>query len=115
MIGNWSAPSIDAAQSPQIPIPGSAIPQFIQQLPILSIPPINGGIPDLPALPPYLRTINTVLGNTPLTIRMCEFDANVLPPGTFAVGGQPLTKVWGYIVGNTALPLHRIPTLARLS
>ena len=73
-----------AAQSPQTPIAGSAIPQFMQQLPLLSVQP--GG------------TMNTVLGNQPLTIQMCEFDANVLPPGTFAVGVQPKTRVWGYIL-----------------
>jgi spore coat protein A len=76
-----------AVQSPQTPLPGSAIPQFAQPLPLLSVQP--GG------------TINTVFGNTPLTITMCEFDANVLPPGTFTPGQQPTTRVWGYIVGDT--------------
>jgi len=76
-----------AAQSPQIPLAGSAIPQFAQPLALLSAQP--GG------------TINTVLGNRALTIRMCEFDANVLPPGTLVAGVQPTTRVWGYIVGDT--------------
>lgn len=76
-----------AAQSSQIPLAGKAIPQFMQPLPLLSLQP--GG------------TIATVFGNTPLTITMCEFDAKVLPPGTFAPGIQPLTRVWGYIVGST--------------
>jgi FtsP/CotA-like multicopper oxidase with cupredoxin domain len=75
-----------AAQSPQIPIAGKAIPQFMQPLPLLSVQP--GG------------TMATVLGNTPLTITMCEFDAKVLPPGTFVPGVQPTTRVWGYIVGS---------------
>src|SRR6266540_3471859 len=69
----------------QVPLPGSAIPQFAQPLPTLSV---AGG------------TIGTVFGNTPLTIRMCEFDAKVLPPGTLAPGAQPTTRVWGYIAGS---------------
>ncbi|HEX9286493.1 MAG TPA: copper oxidase, partial [Thermoanaerobaculia bacterium] len=69
----------------QMPLPGSAIPQFAQPLPTLSV---AGG------------TIATVIGNTPLTIRMCEFDAKVLPPGTLAPGVQPQTRVWGYVEGS---------------
>jgi FtsP/CotA-like multicopper oxidase with cupredoxin domain len=68
----------------QIPLAGSAIPQFAQPLATLSV---AGG------------TLHTVFGNTPLTIRMCEFDAKVLPPGTFAPGIQPATRVWGYSAG----------------
>lgn len=75
-----------AAQSPQVPLPGSAIPQFAQSLPLLSV---------------QQGTINTVIGNQALTVTMCEFDANVLPPGTFTAGVQPTTRVWGYIVGST--------------
>lgn len=71
-----------AAKSPQIPIAGSAIPQFVQPLPTLSV---AGG------------TINTVMGNAPLTITMCEFNTQVLPPP------MPPTRTWGYIVG-TACP-----------
>jgi FtsP/CotA-like multicopper oxidase with cupredoxin domain len=75
-----------AAQSPQTPLAGSAIPQFMQPLPTLSA---GGG------------TISTVYGNQPLTIRMCEFDSTVLPPGTpLAVGATGRTRVWGYIVGD---------------
>jgi FtsP/CotA-like multicopper oxidase with cupredoxin domain len=69
----------------QTPLPGSAIPQFAQSLPTLSV---AGG------------SIATIFGNTPLTIRMCEFDAKVLPPGTFAPGAQPMTRVWGYVPGG---------------
>lgn len=74
----------DAAQSPQIPLPGSAIPQFMQPLPLLSTQP--GG------------KINTIFGNQPITIRMCEFQANILPPGTIAPAVQTPTWVWGYLV-----------------
>ncbi|HYT33080.1 MAG TPA: hypothetical protein VEO37_10830, partial [Thermoanaerobaculia bacterium] len=76
------APSL-LAQA-QIPLAGSAVPQFAQPLATLSV---AGG------------TLKTVFGNTPLTIRMCEFDAKVLPPGTFAPGVQPATRVWGYSAG----------------
>ncbi|MGE5279112.1 MAG: multicopper oxidase family protein [Acidobacteriota bacterium] len=69
---------------PQTPLPGAAIPQFAQPLPTLAV---AGG------------TIGTVFGNQPVTIRMCEFDARVLPPGTLAPGAQPMTRVWGYVAG----------------
>ena len=78
--------NVQAAQSPQTPLPGTMIPQFIQPLPLLSA---AGG------------TMATVLGNQPLTITMCEFDANMLPPGTPLEAGAGTTRVWGYIVGNT--------------
>ena len=77
-----------AAQSPQIPLPGSAIPQFVEPLPTPGVAPWNG-------------TIKTVFGNQPLTIRMCEFDAHILPTGTLAPGVKPKTKVWGYLVDPT--------------
>ncbi len=81
----WIVSTALGAASPQIPIAGSAIPQFAQPLPLLSVQP--GG------------TVATLIGNQPLAIRMCEFDANVLPPGTFLPGVQPATRVWGYIAG----------------
>jgi FtsP/CotA-like multicopper oxidase with cupredoxin domain len=87
----WNAPIVLAAQSTQVPLAGSAIPKFKQQLPALSIAPQNS-------------TITTVLGNQPLSLTMCEFWAKVLPPGTVAAGAQPKTRVWGYIVGNTCPP-----------
>ncbi len=80
-----------AAQSPQVPLPGSAIPQFMEPLPTLGIAPWNG-------------TITTIFGNQPLTIRMCEFDANILPAGTIIPGVKPKTRVWGYLydpLGNS--------------
>ncbi len=81
----------EAAKSPQVPIAGSAIPQFAQPLPQLSVQP--GGV------------INTVVSNNtsftaPLDITMCEFKAHVLPPGTFQAGIQPETVVWGYVPGT---------------
>jgi spore coat protein A len=79
------------AATPQTPLDGASIPRFAQPLPMLAIAPQNG-------------TITTVFGNQPLTIRMCEFWAKVLPSGTLAPGVQPKTRVWGYIVGNTCPP-----------
>ena len=97
-IGNFGImETARAVQSPQIPLPGSAIPQFIQQLPILSVSPFQN--PPAPSQP-YLKAINTLFGNMPLTISMFEFDAKVLPMGTITPGVQPLTRVWGYIQGT---------------
>jgi len=79
------AGSAFAVQSPQLPLAGKAIPQFVQPLPKLSVQ--TGG------------TINTVLGNNALTLRMCEFKANVLPAA--AVIGYAGTWVWGYLPDPT--------------
>lgn len=70
-----------AAQSPQIPLAPTAIQQFVQPLPRLSVQP--GG------------TINTMFGNQPLTLRMCEFQVTMLP------APLPATWVWGYLVDPT--------------
>jgi spore coat protein A len=74
-----------ALGQPQTPLPGSAVPQFAQPL---AIPSVAGG------------TLTTIFGNAPLTLRMCEFDARVLPPGAFVAGEQPTTRVWGYVAGS---------------
>ncbi|MGE5347214.1 MAG: multicopper oxidase domain-containing protein [Acidithiobacillales bacterium] len=81
------APAATGAQTPQVPLAGSAIPQFVQPLPLLSV---AGG------------TMATEFGNKSLTITMCEFDANVLPPGTpLAAGATGSTRVFGYVLGST--------------
>jgi spore coat protein A len=85
-----------ALQSPQIPLVSSPAWQFLQPLPILSVSPPTTILPVLPN-----NTMTTVFGNLPLTITMCEFDANILPAGAIAAGVQTPTKVWGYIVGTT--------------
>ena len=59
-----------AAQSPQIPLPGSAIPQFVDPL------------PDLDAI---------VAGTGQIELQMTEFQTQVLPTG------MPQTWVWGYL------------------
>ncbi|MBP1610365.1 MAG: multicopper oxidase, type 2, partial [Acidobacteria bacterium] len=76
------ASSAVAAQTPQLPLAPTLIPQFAQPLPVLSV---GGG------------SMTTVFGNQPLTVTMCEFDSQVLPPP------MPTTRVWGYIPG-TACP-----------
>jgi spore coat protein A len=82
--------SAAGAQSPQRPLDGAMIPQFAQPLATLSVGPQNG-------------KLMTVIGSQPLTIRMCEFRANVLPSG--AVAGYQGTWVWGYLAdpaGNSS-------------
>jgi spore coat protein A, manganese oxidase len=71
--------------SPQIPLPGSAIPQFVQPLPRLDL---------------QKSTIQTVVLAQPVTIRMCEFQSNILPPGTIAPGAANPSWVWGYVAGG---------------
>src|ERR1700760_3193720 len=83
----WLGRALFAAQSPQVPLLPSAIPQFVQPLPLLSAKPYGG-------------TINTVAGNGPLTLRMCEFRARALPAGT-VIKTYAGTWVWGYLVDPT--------------
>jgi spore coat protein A len=74
------------ASAQQVPLPPNpATWQFQQPLPLLDA---AGG------------TMATADGTGPLTIRMCEFWANVLPPGAVTPGVQTKTRVWGYIQGN---------------
>ena len=68
-----------AAQSPQIPLPASAIPQFAQDLPDL------------------LASDNLIVddGVTQIQLEMRQQVVNVLPPG--AVAGYTGTRVWSYL------------------
>jgi FtsP/CotA-like multicopper oxidase with cupredoxin domain len=79
-----------AAQTPQIPLAPSAIPKFVQPLPLLSVQP--GG------------TMATVIGNQPLAIHMCEFDVKVLP------APFPPTRVWGYVAETPGTVWTGCPT-----
>ena len=63
-------PAAQAAQSPQIPLAGSAIPQFVDQLPALDV---------------------IGAGTGQIELQMTEFQAQVLPTG------MPMTWVWGYL------------------
>ncbi len=73
-----AALSVPVLQAQQVPLPGRAIPQFVDPLPGLAVAD----------------------GTQPVTLTMCEFKANVLPTGTFTPGVAPETWVWGYIVGT---------------
>jgi FtsP/CotA-like multicopper oxidase with cupredoxin domain len=80
----------------QIPLAGAAIPQFVNPLPVLKLDqnPAVPGIPvtfgttvEDPAMPGGFRQ--------DVTVNMCEFTNNILPPGV-----APLpTHVWGYRLG----------------
>jgi len=87
-----ASPAAMGAQTPQLPLAGSAIPQFVNQLPLLSV---VGG------------PIQTVAGNTNVTVHMCEFQAKVLPAG--AVAGYTGTWVWGYLPEITLEPPQGTP------
>jgi spore coat protein A len=82
-----SVPGALAAQG--TPLPGSAIPQFIDPLPLLSV---AGG---------PMETI--IAGTDEVTLNMLEFQANVMP-STFvpATGTYSGTWVWGYRAGITS-------------
>jgi len=73
-----------AFAGPQTALPGSALPQFIDPLPLL-----DSHVPGSP--------IRLVDGTQPLTISMEEFKANILPSGLpLANGPYAGTWVWGY-------------------
>lgn len=76
---------------PQTPLPGSAIPQFVDELPLLETHLPGSGI--------VLAT------GTNLTISMEEFRANVMP-STFvpAAGTYDGTWVWGYQTAGFPTP-----------
>jgi FtsP/CotA-like multicopper oxidase with cupredoxin domain len=84
-LASLSAPALTRAQVPlapntQIPLAPKAIPKFVQPLPLLDT---QGG--------PIVTT-----GATKLSVGMCEFPSNILPPGTIAPGVQTTTWTWGY-------------------
>ncbi|MCG3776269.1 MAG: hypothetical protein JW395_3122 [Nitrospira sp.] len=104
VVGTLSGGGAIDALAQQVPLPGSAIPQFVDPLPLLGGP--NG-----------IETIGD--GITPVTaatLSMCEFKANVMP-STFVPAVVPVvpyagTYVWGYRYGGacpslaTALPTY---------
>ncbi len=79
-----------AAQTPQIPLAGSAIPQWIDQL-------------------PFLHTIDGTSG-AEIVLEMKEFRSNVLSTG--ALVGYTGTTVWGYVEsGQTIIPSYIGPVI----
>jgi FtsP/CotA-like multicopper oxidase with cupredoxin domain len=84
--------------TPQTPLAPSAIPAFVNQLPVLDVTPEPAW-----ATYPKIATVTPAelaAAGGPYTLRMCEFTANVLPTGTFAPGVAPATHVWGYAKGT---------------
>jgi spore coat protein A len=72
------------------PIAGSAIPQFVDPLPLLSV---AGG------------PMETIIADAnEVTLTMKEFQSNVMPTGFVPANGKPYegTWVWGYRAGVTA-------------
>jgi FtsP/CotA-like multicopper oxidase with cupredoxin domain len=81
------APAAWAAKAPapvQVPLSATKIPQFAQPLDTLT----NGGVP--------------LAQGIAIDLSICEFQTNILPPGTPVVGAvagvAPATWVWGYQV-----------------
>jgi spore coat protein A, manganese oxidase len=73
----------------QVLLPGRSIPQFVDPLPVLSV---AGG------------TVQTVVAGTQeVALTMREFQAHMLPTGTFVPGVKPKTWVWGYTVESDTL------------
>ena len=75
----WAPPA--SAQTPQTVMDPESIPKFVNQLPLLG----PTGLP-------------VVDGTVPSMLSICEFQAQVLPPG------MPKTWVWGYQIGDTCDP-----------
>ncbi len=79
----------------QIPLPGSAIPQFVDPLPPLDVI-VDNGVDEI-------------------VLEMEEFQAPVLSTGTLVPGVAPLTWAWGYLqpsqVGPTPRPSYLGPVI----
>src|SRR5512141_1330613 len=74
------AGAVLAAQTQQTPLPGSAIPQFVDP------------VPDL------LDGDHLIVDNgSPLVLEMREHKVNILPAGTVAAPGYSGTWVWSYL------------------
>jgi spore coat protein A len=90
LVGGALPRAATAAVNPQVPLAGSAIPQFVDPLPLLAV---QGG---------PIQVLNTTSGEIPYTIRMCEFRASVLPSTVALPGGAYAgTWVWGYLPDPT--------------
>ncbi len=86
----------------QTPLSANKIPQFVQPLDLLDL----GGLTQVPVA---LGKINALgIGSTNIDVSLCEFQSNVLPPGTPVVGAvpgvAPATWVWGYQVEGSYVP-----------
>jgi spore coat protein A, manganese oxidase len=90
--GTNEADSLKRTTPQQIPLPGGAIPKFIDALPKLEA---AGG------------TIQTIVADTnQIQIEMQEFRSNMLP-STFNGGNYAGTWVWGYVKSGTDITKTR--------
>ncbi len=101
-----------AAKSPQVPIAGSSLPQFVDPLPLLSVQP--GG------------TMTTIVANntsftSPLQLSICELKTKVLPSTWVPPVGSTYagyTWTWGYYPGptcpTTVQPTYLGPVLVNI-
>jgi spore coat protein A len=87
----------------QTPLAPKAIPQFVDPMPVLDVTPepLWAGYPKFATVLPSELSLDPATHEPlPFTLRMCEFQANILPTGTFAPGQKPATYVWGYRKGT---------------
>lgn len=85
-----------AAQSPQIPLNAGSIPQWVNQLPLLSLPGAAGIPTDKDTIPALVDD------GSQIDLSMCEFQSSILPTGTpLAAGANGKTWTWGYTWTNT--------------
>jgi hypothetical protein len=74
----WGTPRVSAEQTPQLPLPGEAIPQFVDPVPNL------------------LDENHLIVDDgTPFELEMREHVTRILPAG--AVPGYAGTHVWSYL------------------
>ncbi len=97
LLGSMSAFAAKAPPPVQVPLSPTKIPQFVQEIDLLR----NGGVP-------------VSLYPSATNISLCEFQTDVLPPGTPLVAPPPgayptlvlgKTFVWGYQEGTVCNPL----------
>ncbi len=92
-----------SAQVAQTPLDPAGIPKFVNNLPMLKFAPDKNGN--------WKGDMPVVLGTAPITLSICEFQAQILPTGTTdTVTGAPVptaTWVWGYQLGDICQPFPK--------
>jgi spore coat protein A len=91
MVFSLSIPTVSAQAIVQTPLPGSAIPQFVDPLPSLYTISDNG---------------------SQIELLMTEFQSMVMPTGFVPANGQPYTGtwVWGYRTSNQVAGIDPTPS-----
>ncbi len=92
---------VSAQNGGQLPLPGSAIPKFVDPLPL----PATIVLPESTASPPVPNQIE---------LQMTEITYNVLPTGFLPANGLPYagTHVWSYLQpGQTTFPTYIGPVI----